>query len=188
MYNDGKIPKEIQSRFRLTQIWKFLVPIKIYLFLICILLINSCTTTKKEEIIVPVSNNGVMSVNYTNPDLYLNNGEQTSLSEKNSKLLEKFITQSGGIEGLILGYMLKEYFVNKAFNDYGFSIGKKTSNEIFESGLSSGCHDNALILASVYRQMEYPVIMVDTVDINWAININKEIDTDLKGMYFLRYI
>ena len=50
----------------------------------------------------------------------------------------------------------------------GVLVGKNNVENILLTRELSGCHDHALLVASVLRSAGHPVIMVDTAGIDWA--------------------
>lgn len=60
----------------------------------------------------------------------------------------------------------------------GKLIGKRTVESIYKSKFISGCHDDALVVASVARELGIPSIMVEATGIDWSrAFIAKESDT-----------
>lgn len=124
-------------------------------------------------------------IKYDNPQLYLIPGTQSSLNEKYTEEIKaKIGIINNNIDGLATIFRWKQ----NNFRSYaagGQYIGKITVNEIMEKRELSGCHDHALIMASVFRKYGFPAIMVDTAGIQWAINYSKGIQTGLSGHVFV---
>ncbi len=49
----------------------------------------------------------------------------------------------------------------------------------------SGCHDHALVLASVLRKYGFPAVMVDTAGIQWSLEYSEGKRDDFAGHVFV---
>jgi hypothetical protein len=52
----------------------------------------------------------------------------------------------------------------------GRFIGALTYNDIDTNKIVTGCHDYAIILATILRELDIPAALVDTISITWAKN------------------
>lgn len=124
-----------------------------------------------------------------NYDQYLKNGELTTLSQENKDLLGLSKVNYKGMKALVWGYMLKESAIYKNESDGGESIGKRNANQIINDKNSTGTHDYATILASIYRELGLPVVMIETVNLEWAKKFQeKKIDEYLVHVLLEVYI
>jgi hypothetical protein len=67
------------------------------------------------------------------------------------------------------------HWVNQYFtfeNAGGGKVGKNSVNELFELRTFYGCHSLALVISSVLRELGFPSIMIETVDVQWGYDFN----------------
>jgi hypothetical protein len=124
-------------------------------------------------------------VDYQNPDTYLCPGTQTLLSEDSYlsivRELGEFAPTSEGI-GKVFAWVRRNF---AAYSAGGASIGKSEVNVLYEQKLLGGCHDWALLLSCVLRRYGYPVVMVDTAGIQWAMDFASNQTQSFSGHVFL---
>jgi len=110
----------------------------------------------------------IYDIDYSNPELYLKSGNQSTLNEKySSEINTQLSIENVDMEALAEIFRWK----NGYFDSYaggGILIGQTTINQLMEVKELSGCHDHGLVLASIYRHFGFPTIMVDTAGIQWA--------------------
>jgi hypothetical protein len=108
------------------------------------------------------------SIDYSNPELYLKSGNQSTLNEKySSEINTQLSIENVDMEALAEIFRWKHgYFT---LMPSGGEIGRSTINQLMEvKELAGGCHDHGLVLASICRHYGFPAIMVDTAGIQWA--------------------
>ncbi len=102
-------------------------------------------------------------IDYSQPELYLAQGEQTRIS--NPVSLDWLRAKPRGIPQLkAIFAWLREF---KAYNSGGSNIGTATVDGILASKRLSGCHDFALVFAAVARELGYPAVMVEVASVEW---------------------
>ena len=124
-------------------------------------------------------------IDYSNPELYLTSGSQSSLNQQYFSEINKQIRIGGNdIEnaGKIFGWK-QGYF--KTYSAGGKFIGKVTVNQIMGGKALSGCHDHGLVLVSVLRKYGFPAIMVDTAGIQWAFDYSEGKREGFRGHVFV---
>jgi hypothetical protein len=103
-------------------------------------------------------------IDYTDPDKYLVQGEQSMISD--SRKFKKLYSDIKDLDHLGSIYnWLKDEFT--AYSAGGKTIGKVTVDELLESRRLGGCHDHGLVYAAVARELGYPAVMVRTSSIVW---------------------
>lgn len=104
-------------------------------------------------------------IDYTQPAKYLVQGAQTHVS--NPAVVNDLRNKPQGITQLGQLY----FWISRGFTAYsggGALIGKSTTDQLLVERRLSGCHDWALVYASLARELGYPAVLVDTAGINWA--------------------
>jgi len=104
-------------------------------------------------------------IDYSQPGKFLAQGEQTRLSNRSSIDALRGKPQS-------IAHLGEIYFwIARGFSSYaagGANIGKMTTDQLFVERRLSGCHDWALVYASIARDLGYPAVMIDTAGVSWA--------------------
>lgn len=128
---------------------------------------TSTSTPAKSPVPTP-SKGDVSLIDYNNPNKYTVAGKQSGI---NDTLFTEIDNQ--------LNIKTNDFTdIEKVFNwknqnfknisDGGRSVGKITVNNILTKKELAGCHDHALLTASILRRYGFPAIMVDTTGIQWA--------------------
>ena len=145
------------------------IKLKLFFSLIVLFFIiyNINGKAKKKEIILPENNYGI---DYDNPEKYINSGTQSTITDEEFEIIKtelnidkidlKTIKQ-------IHQWRRKNF---KGVNAGGKTIGKNTINNILKTREVTGCHDDGLILVSLFRKFGVPAIFVDTAAIQWALD------------------
>jgi len=124
-------------------------------------------------------------VDYSNPELYLTSGSQSKLDKQYVDQIKSQIGIGGsGMEGIGMIFKWKQSYFKK-YAAGGKFVGKMTVNQIMEKKELSGCHDQGLILASVFRLFGFLAIMVDTAGIQWALDYSLRTAEGFKGHVFV---
>jgi transglutaminase-like putative cysteine protease len=103
-------------------------------------------------------------IDYTNPEQYLNNGEQTSISSP--EVLDPLRSDEKSIAHLRRIYL----WLKKEFEPYsagGSTIGVVTTDQLLEKRRLGGCNDHGLVYVAVVRELGYPAIFFSTNSIAW---------------------
>lgn len=142
---------------------------KLEIILVVIIIMTSCTTTVEDSSVkVPAGNNWQMNVNYEEPDLYLKNGDLTTLSENDITKIKSRLENNKGYALVTSAWLYKNSIISEVKPAGGKYIGKRSSSDIIHDEIVTGCHDEAIVMASLLRVMNLPVIMVDAVSVDWA--------------------
>lgn len=103
-------------------------------------------------------------IDYAQPDLYLDQGAQTQLSDP-------AVVDHLRAEGQSLAQLGDVYrWLHDEFTGYsggGRTIGVATAEQLLAERRLSGCHDYALVYAAVVRELGYPAVMVESYSIAW---------------------
>ena len=103
-------------------------------------------------------------IEYTEPARYLEQGEQTIISDPD--ILVPLRNQGKGINHLSLIYD----WLHTEFTQYsarGGTIGEVTVDQLLSDRKLGGCHDYGLVFAAVVRELGYPAVMIDSYSIAW---------------------
>ncbi|MFC1920922.1 transglutaminase domain-containing protein [Chloroflexota bacterium] len=126
-----------------------------------------------------------MDIDYNHPELYLVSGNQSYLDEDCSRIIETQVeVAKSGIEGVAEIFRWKQNYFG-TYSARGALVGKTTINQLIEKKELSGCHDHALVLASVFRFCGYPAIMVDAAGIQWAKDYSEGKQISFSGHVFV---
>ncbi|MFA6860101.1 MAG: transglutaminase domain-containing protein [Clostridia bacterium] len=114
------------------------------------------------------------NADYSNPSVYLKQGEQTKFIF-NETDLKSFKQELGEIKldkdlFKIITYinLKKNYSSKRKFEKFS-----RTAKEIFLSGdYSGGCTDYALVFETIARQLGIPTIHVQLADLDWIEDLN----------------
>lgn len=103
-------------------------------------------------------------IDYNNPEQYLTNGEQTSISSP--EVLDSLRSDEKSIAHLqrIFRWLKSEF---EPYSAGGKTIGVVTVDQLLEERRLGGCNDHGLVYASVMRELGYPAVMVFTASIAW---------------------
>ena len=128
---------------------------------------------------------GVDSIDYSRPELYLVSGNQSDLSEQYlNEINQEVRIGSNDISDIETIFNWKEgYFSN--YSAGGALIGKVTADQLMDIRALSGCHDHGLVLVSVLRKYGFPAIMVDTAAIQWALDYREGKVQGFRGHIFV---
>lgn len=115
-------------------------------------------------------------IDYNIPEKYTINGKESEISDQHFQDIDKEL----GIKTKNLSDIQKIYlWKNSNFKSAaggGVLIGKVTVNEIIEKKELTGCHDHALLMASILRKYGFPVVIVDATGIQWALDYPDKVD------------
>jgi hypothetical protein len=104
-------------------------------------------------------------IDYAHPEAYVEQGEQSGISDPSQ--LDELRSDEQGLTHLGDIYRwLKHDF--ESYAAHGGTIGVVTVDELLAERRLGGCHDTALVYAAVVREMGYPAIMADTASIPWV--------------------
>lgn len=120
-------------------------------------------------------------IDYAHPEKYLVQGEQTRLSDPGIAAdlrLEQNTAGSGQLFmlGRIYWWMHGEF---EPWSARGATIGKATTDQLLVDRRLGGCHDWGLVYASLARELGYPTVIVDTLELDWA----RQFQSGRKGSY-----
>jgi len=103
-------------------------------------------------------------IDYAHPELYLENGEQTSISSP--EVLDPLRSDEKNIRQLqrIFQWLKKEF---EAYSAGGQTIGVVTTDQLLEERRLGGCNDHGLVYVAVARELGYPAVLVLTNSIAW---------------------
>jgi hypothetical protein len=104
-------------------------------------------------------------IDYAHPELYLEQGEQSRISDPS--VLDELRVDEQSIENLgdIYRWLKQEF---EAYAAGGRTIGVVTVDQLLTERRLGGCHDHGLVYAAVARELGYPAIMARTVSIAWV--------------------
>jgi hypothetical protein len=104
-------------------------------------------------------------IDYTHPEQYLAQGEQSQISDPS--VLNALRTENKSIAhlGEIYRWLKTEF---TAYSARGRTIGVVTVDQLLDERRLGGCNDHALVYAAVARELDYPTIMVRTSSIAWV--------------------
>lgn len=112
----------------------------------------------------------VENIDYSNPDKYLVQGKQTDITEAAFKEIDKQLnikTKELSDIKKVLDWKNSNY---KSVSGGGKTVGKSTINDILQSKELAGCHDHAILAASILRKYGFPVVMVDATGIQFSMD------------------
>lgn len=109
-------------------------------------------------------------IDYSQPEKYLAQGEQTRISDPNitdALRLEQMNYQPGDLAmlGRIYFWIKGEF---ETWRAGGTTIGVVTVDELLASRRLGGCHDWGLVFAALARELGYPAVVVDSLSLAWA--------------------
>lgn len=123
----------------------------------------------------------VFGIDYDHYETYLISGEQSDLADSN---LIEVSNALGAVSQNILGVIQVCDWVNQNFtfeNAGGSMIGVPTVDELFQAKKYYGCHSAALIISSILRKLNFPVVMIETALVDWAYDYHNGITTSFAG-------
>lgn len=105
------------------------------------------------------------SIDYAHPELYLEQGEQSQISDPT--VLDELRVEEQGLDhlGEIYRWLKREF---TAYSAHGRTIGVVTADQLLTDRQLGGCHDHGLVYAAVVRELGYPAVMVRTSSIAWV--------------------
>jgi hypothetical protein len=105
------------------------------------------------------------SIDYAHPELYLEQGEQSRISDPT--VLDELYVEEQGLDhlGEIYRWLKREF---TAYSAHGRTIGVVTVDQLLTDHQLGGCHDHGLVYAAVVRELGYPAVMVRTSSIAWV--------------------
>jgi hypothetical protein len=104
-------------------------------------------------------------IDYTQPEQYLGQGEQSTISDPTIVDPLRAEEQSLDHLGDIYRWLKNEF---TAYAAGGKTIGVVTVDDLLADRRLGGCHDHGLVYAAVVRELGYPAIMVRTDSIVWV--------------------
>ncbi|HEC35324.1 MAG TPA: transglutaminase domain-containing protein [Anaerolineae bacterium] len=121
-------------------------------------------TVEPTPVAVSVHYQTAFGIDYTDPEQYLEQGEQSQISDPT--VLDSVRTQEQSMAhlGRIYRWLHSEFTHN---SDGGRSIGAVTVDQLLVERQLGGCHDYALVYAAVVRHLGYPAVMADSYSIAW---------------------
>jgi hypothetical protein len=122
------------------------------------------------------------SINYSSPELYAENGGDTRITDEQWRRIEPEIADGDFRAVLSSAYAWKDRFFRRGRRERG-QIDIPDAASLIREGKLYGCHDHGTVLAAVMRRSGYPVVMLDTVGIQWAREYQQHRGT--KGHVFL---
>jgi hypothetical protein len=113
----------------------------------------------------PVPYQGAFGIDYTQPDRYLDQGQQSHISDPG--VLDPLRSDARSLANLgeIYRWLKREF---TAYAAGGKTIGVVTVDELLAERRLGGCHDHGLVYAAVARELGYPALMARTVSIAWV--------------------
>jgi hypothetical protein len=121
---------------------------------------NTPTTTPTSIVYQPA-----FGIDYAHPEKYLEQGEQSLISDP-SVLVGLRADEQSMVQ---LGNIYR--WLKNAFTSYsagGKTIGVVTVNQLLKERQLGGCHDYGLVYAAVARELGYPALMARTSSIAWV--------------------
>jgi len=109
------------------------------------------------------------SPDYDDPYRYLEPGPQSRLSRSQAKEVLREIGPGGWTRDMA-ALAQAHSWMTRGFSTEalgGATVGKAEAKRLLKSRLLSGCHDWALVLGAVLRELGMPAIMVDTASLKW---------------------
>jgi hypothetical protein len=103
-------------------------------------------------------------VDYAHPEAYLEQGEQSQISDPSHLDELRSDQQSLAHLGEIYGWLKHDF---EFYAAHGKTIGVTTVDQLLAERRLGGCHDTALVFAAVAREMGYPAVIADTASIPW---------------------
>ena len=119
---------------------------------------------------IPADYQPAFGIDYSQPDLYLEQGQQCINIDPE--------VAAGLDTGEQSFYQLTRihFWLRQEFEHYsarGSTIGVATAAELIEEARLGGCHDYALVFISVVRELGYPAVFVDTVSLEWVRRVQE---------------
>lgn len=128
---------------------------------------------------------GENTLKYESPDLYLKNGIQSTLKDNYFQAIDALLDITGKTLYDIVKIFRWKQGTFIPYQGGGDLIGISTADTIYEVKRLSGCHDHGLIMASVLRRYGFPVILIDSADVQWAKDFHDGTATGYLGHVFL---
>jgi hypothetical protein len=104
-------------------------------------------------------------IDYTHPEKYLAQGEQSRISDPTVLDLLRRDEQSMAHLGDIYRWLKREFTPYRAG---GKTIGVVTVDQLLAERRLGGCHDHGLVYAAAARELGYPALMTRTASIAWV--------------------
>lgn len=136
--------------------------------------------TIEAEIATPVFRGYFQNVDYSDPNVFLQTGRQTEITERIRAIAQRFNTRKDLST-------LMEIFRWMRANLRGGTGEKfaRTSHDIIASGIVTGCTDNGLVFAALARAKGIPSVFVQTARIDW---IKSLVNSDPTAGYIVGHI
>lgn len=112
-----------------------------------------------------VSYRPALGIDYTHPEKYMEQGDQSHISDPTVLDPLRSDVQSMAHLGEIYRWLKQEF---EAYRAGGKTIGVVTVDDLLVERRLGGCHDHGLVYAAVARELGYPAVMARTVSIAWA--------------------
>ncbi|MDZ7793224.1 MAG: hypothetical protein U5P10_05885 [Spirochaetia bacterium] len=109
----------------------------------------------------------MLEIIWVNPSEYLQNGRDTQITDEQWKRIGPQIKKGDFREVLRSVYDWKDQAFSKESRKRG-QIEIPNASSLIEKRTLYGCHDDGAVMAAVMRRSGYPVVMVETVSIQWA--------------------
>ena len=122
------------------------------------------------------------NADYSNPSVYLKQGEQTKFIFNETEL-KSFKQEIGEIKFDKDLFKIISYIGFKKNYSSNINVEKftRTAKEIFSSGHYTGCTDYALVFETIARQLGIPTIHVQLADLDWIEELNSGIKNGVRG-------
>lgn len=116
----------------------------------------------------PTAPSAAARIDYGQPEKYLEPGAQSRLTAENASAVRAELPdRPAGLEmaGAIAAWVRAAF---RVVPSRGATVGATDVNTLLSTRVVTGCHDSALLLATVLRAYAIPAVMVDTAGIGWA--------------------
>ncbi len=129
-------------------------------------------------------------IDYSKPELYLDPGDISCISEENMREVDESINPEGIISSNLTIIDQLYQFMENAHNFDSFAgggklIARRTTDEIFLDKSLSGCHDWGLVLSALLRRYGIPAIYCDASSIAWAKEYVQNKNEGFQGHVFV---
>lgn len=104
-------------------------------------------------------------IDYLHPEKYQEAGRQTRIDDPNVVAFLRPATPGVPQLEAIFQWLHVDF---TAWRAGGSTIGAVTAAQLLQKRRLGGCHDYALVFAAAARQLGYPAVIVDAVDLDWA--------------------
>lgn len=120
-------------------------------------------------------------IQYDQPELYLQQGEQSNISDS---LFALVLDEIGLLTDTLSSIQTVATWMNTTFTTEiagGSMIGVPTVNDLVSTRVFYGCHSGALILSSVLRSYGFPAVMIESAGVQWAFDYSEGLTQSFGG-------